>query len=622
MTTSLPERPRILIADDSSSSIKLCTTILSKEYEVISTTQGGEVVEMARSTQPHLILLDVVMPHVDGYEIFARLQADQTTHAIPVIFVTANTQKSDETRGLGVGAVDYIVKPFDPHILLVRVRTHLKRERDKQTIQRLLHQNELILNAAGEGIYGVDRRGLITFINTAAYDMLGWEAGALIGQSAHALLHYQRTNGTPYPETECPTYAAAHGNVVTRNNSDLFWRKDGTGFPVEYISTPIVETDARSSPDHAVISGVVVVFRDISQQKLLETREVRSQISRIAISALLETSLAPLSLSEQLHVALQIILSVSWLSTEYKGSIFLVDDTKQDTLVMAAQLGLSGPLNDLCREIPFGYCLCGRAAQQQNLVFASHIDSQHDITFDGMQPHGHYCVPIFFQTQVIGVLNLYLPHNHTQTPEEDAFVVTIANTLAGIIVRRKLELKLEESQKELNYLARHDKLTGLPNRMLFQEQLQHNMLRARRDRAIMAVLFIDLDRFKYVNDTYGHEVGDLLLVQVSQAIQNLLREVDTVARMGGDEFTVILCSITQEQDATLVAEKIISCLQRPFIIQGHSCEIGASIGISLFPTHADNAEALLKTADAAMYRVKEKGRNNYVLYQPGMETNR
>lgn len=136
---------------------------------------------------------------------------------------------------------------------------------------------------------------------------------------------------------------------------------------------------------------------------------------------------------------------------------------------------------------------------------------------------------------------------------------------------------------------------------------------------MMAVLFIDLDRFKYVNDTFGHETGDLLLVQVANVIHGLLREVDTVARMGGDEFTVILSSIVQAGDAILVAKKIIAQLQQPFLILGHTCEIGTSIGISLFPSHASDAEVLLKKADVAMYRVKEAGRNDFLVYRPGME---
>ena len=618
MHISPAERPTILVVDDSTSAVKMLTSILTQEYSVSVISDGYAVVDAVRIIQPTLILLDMVMPGLDGYEILQRLKADESTLHIPVIFVTSNARGSDETRGLDAGAVDYITKPFDPIIITTRIRHHVKSALYKKTIQELLLHNQMILNAAGEGIYGLNAQGLISFVNPTACTMLGWTAEELLGQNAHDLFHHTRSSGKPYPHTECPTYAAIRDGTVTRDNKDLFWRKDGTAFPVAFVSTPIQTLDTVLSPGHGDHLGAVVVFRDISQQKQLEDREARSQVSRIAISALLETSLESLSLQRQLHIALHIILSVSWLSLEYKGSIFLVDNDTQ-TLTIVAQLGLPEVLQERCANIPFGHCLCGKAAESQQVIFRNALDNDHNVHFEGIHQHGHYCVPIFAQKKLIGVLNLYIPHEHVRDPEEDAFVVTIANTLAGIIVRRKLEEKLEQSRKDLDHQARHDRLTGLPNRMLFHERLQQNLLRARRDRTMVAVLFIDLDRFKYVNDTFGHETGDQLLVQVSQAIQSLLRQVDTVARMGGDEFTVILSGIAHETDATRVADKIIALLLKPFLILGNACEIGASIGISLFPEHGTDAETLLKKADAAMYNVKEQGRNNYRLYQPGMD---
>ena len=383
-----------------------------------------------------------------------------------------------------------------------------------------------------------------------------------------------------------------------------------------YVSSPIHPRQQEQTSTKAL--GAVVVFRDISQQKAMEEREIRSQISRIAISALLETSLEPLSLRQQLDVALQIILSVSWLSIKYKGSIFLADETSQ-TLTLVAQVGLADALLIQCAKLPFGYCLCGRAAQTQALQFSNTLNHDHDVTYAGISEQGHYCMPILSHHRLLGVLNLYLPHNHVRNPEEDAFVSTIANTLAGIIERRRLEEQLEKVRTDLDHQARHDILTGLPNRVLFHERLQQSLVRARRERGMMALMFVDLDRFKCVNDTFGHETGDILLTQVAKDIQSLLRESDTVARMGGDEFTVILPSIIHAEDATLVAEKIIARLQRPFRINGNTCEIGASVGIGLFPLHADDAPGLLIKADIAMYCVKERGRNHFLLYDKEME---
>ena len=623
------DQQTILIVDDSPSAVKVFEIILRQECQVAIATSGKEALQMVKQLQPDLILLDVMMPEMDGYELCRRLKSDAETLHIPVVFLTAQETEDDAAHGLEVGAIDYIIKSYDPTLAKARIRNYLKRDLVEKNNRQLSQQNQMILAAAGEGIFGIDINGMITFVNPASCQMLGWQAGELIGKQAHSTIHHSRSSGQPYPTEQCPMHRAICDGTVHRDNKEVFWRKDGSSFPAEYVATPIQsgqngqngQANKNGQADKRGITttqGAVVVFRDISQQKQTEIREIHSQISRIAISALLETSLEPLSLAQQLHVALQIILSVSWLSIEYKGSIFLVDESSQ-TLSMAAQLGLPDVLLKKCANIPFGRCLCGRAAQEKKICFSNALDHRHDVTFPGISEHGHYCAPITSHQRLLGVLNLYLPHNHHHDPEEDAFIVTIANTLAGIIERRKLENQLEHTRKELDHLARHDTLTGLPNRMLFHERLQQSLVRSRRERSMMALLFVDLDRFKCVNDLFGHETGDMLLTQVAHDIQALLREADTVARMGGDEFTIILSNITHIEDATLVAEKIITRLCRPFRIQSNTCRIGASIGVSIYPMHGENADALLKTADAAMYHVKEKGRNHFLLYQKGME---
>ena len=610
------ERQRVLIVDDSPLAVKVLETLLREECEVFTATSGNMALQLARTVRPDLILLDIMMPDLNGYDVCRRLKQDEETRHVSVIFVTTLDREGDTARGLEVGAMDYIVKSYDPTLTMARIRNYLKLNRVEKANRQRNQQNQMILSAAGEGIYGVDGHGNITFINPAASKMLGWEIAELVGKPVHTQIHGRRADGTLNPEENCAICVAVRAGTVHRDNNDVFCRKDGACFPMEYVSTPILANDRVGEPPY--VQGAVVVFRDIRQQKAMALRERNSQISRIAISALLETSLEPLSLPKQLHVALHIILSVSWLSIEYKGSIFLVDETA-NTLVMAAQLGLPDVLQARCARVSYGHCLCGRVAQTKQLLFSNKLDHQHDVHYAGIPEHGHYCVPILSHQRLLGVLNLYLPSSHLQNAEEDAFVVTIANTLAGIIERRKLEEQLEKTRKELDRLARHDTLTGLPNRMLFHERLHQGLVWARREQGMVALLFVDLDRFKCVNDMFGHEIGDQLLTLVAKEIQGLLREVDTVARMGGDEFTVILSGIAHVEDATLVAEKIIGRLQQPFSIQGNSCDIGASIGISIFPLHASDAEALILKSDAAMYCVKERGRNHFLLYQEGME---
>ncbi|MBF0415364.1 MAG: diguanylate cyclase [Magnetococcales bacterium] len=478
---------------------------------------------------------------------------------------------------------------------------------------------------------------------------------------------------------------------------------------------------------------LLATVADVTHIYDMEKREERVMQSQIALSALLETGLEPLTLEKQLQIALHIILTVPWVSLQYQGSIFLTDPDSGD-LLLASQVGLSETQCQVCSRVKPGYCLCGRALQYREIIFASQIDARHEISYPDMHPHGHYCVPILSRNRVLGVLNLYVPNGYKKNNEEDAFLTTIANSLAGLIDLRRTQDKLRNEQEfiatilstapslvvvlnqageiilfnhacqlltgytqetivgrkigevlipkeeiaalqekldtilpgttpqeheshwltqkgdkrliawsftaidptpgtgrhiigtgvdisekrlaeqKLQFLASHDSLTGLPNRVQFMEHLLIGMAQARRTGRHLAVMFLDLDRFKPINDTLGHEVGDQLLIAAAQRIRSSVREMDVVARIGGDEFTVLMTGFNEIDHVATSARKIVSNLGKTFEIGPHRCHIGTSIGISLFPAHADDPQILLKKADQAMYAIKEAGRNNFKIW--------
>ncbi|MBF0349168.1 MAG: diguanylate cyclase, partial [Magnetococcales bacterium] len=401
--------------------------------------------------------------------------------------------------------------------------------------------------------------------------------------------------------------------------------------------------------DHHRPTRLLATVADVTHIYDMEKREERVIQSQIALSALLETGLEPLSLEKQLNFALHIILTVPWLSVKYQGSIFLLDEKTGD-LVLFSHVGLSNDLVATCTRVKPGFCLCGQTMNQNQIIFSSQIDQRHGCSYPGMEPHGHYCVPIHSRNRFLGVLNLYVPHGYEKNPEEDAFLATIANTLAGLIDHRHTEAKLRNEQEfiatvlrtapslvvvldqggqvilfnhacqlltgyhehevvgqklwsllipadevkdvqqmvrelapggrpvdyenhwltkererrliawsstaiapsketglhiictgvdisekrqaeqRLQFLASHDPLTRLPNRMQFMEHLAIGIAQARRTGRHLAVVFLDLDRFKLVNDTFGHEVGDQLLTAAAQRIRSSVREMDVVAR--------------------------------------------------------------------------------------------
>lgn len=170
--------------------------------------------------------------------------------------------------------------------------------------------------------------------------------------------------------------------------------------------------------------------------------------------------------------------------------------------------------------------------------------------------------------------------------------------------------------ERLHYLAYYDGLTGLPNRRLFMDRLNMSISHARRERKMLAVMFIDLDQFKQINDTLGHRVGDELLVGVTERMKGCLRDEDTLARLAGDEFTAILPGIHDPDAAANLARKFLECCSRPLIVGGHELCVTASIGIAIYPNDGEDADSLLHRADTAMYRIKAAGRNGYACGMP------
>ena len=192
------------------------------------------------------------------------------------------------------------------------------------------------------------------------------------------------------------------------------------------------------------------------------------------------------------------------------------------------------------------------------------------------------------------------------------FMQNVSNTLAAFIERKATE-------DRLSYMAQFDALTGLPNRTMYLDRLGHTLVEAARDKLPVAVLFVDIDRFKNVNDTLGHSAGDALLVKIAERLKASVRLGDTIGRLSGDEFAVAFAHLAREDHAGVVAQKIVEALAAPFSIDGHSVYVSASVGISVYPSDGTEPDVLLKNADTAMYRAKQSGRNAYQFYLPQMQ---
>ncbi len=433
----------ILIVDDTPTNLEVLLHILDQDYDVSIATSGDQALGLLKQgALPELILLDVMMPGLDGYQVCERIKADPATREIPVIFVTARTDTDSETRALEAGGVDFIHKPINAAVVRARVRLQLALRRRTQELERGL---------------------------------------AEIAQ-AHEQLRQ------------------AHEQI------QVLWQA------VEQSPTSIVITDRN-----ARIQYVNPYF---SRETGYSSAEVLGHNPRLLQSGLTDRG----------------VFAGLWESLA-SGQVWVGE-------------------------------LINRRKNGETYWEEAHIAPVQDARGE----ISHY---------VAVKLN---------------------------ITERK------ETHERLAYMANHDVLTGLPNRVLFFERLEQALALAHRRGTQLALLFVDLDKFKPVNDTWGHAVGDQLLRAVAQRLIERVRASDTVGRIGGDELVILLNEITRADDAARVAEELRHSLAQPFTLAGLTLEISASIGVARYPDHGQDAITLARHADDSMYLAKQAGGDRVQLF--------
>ncbi len=348
--------------------------------------------------------------------------------------------------------------------------------------------------------------------------------------------------------------------------------------------------------------------RDLEEAK--ESINRSYQVERV-LNSIRDFSFRDVTLNEILVHSLDEILSIPFLSIEDKGSIFLTEDGNEDMLTMVAKHGLSEYIENECSRVAFGRCLCGRAAETKKIVFKGTMDEEHENTYEGIAVHGHFCVPIISGDVVLGVINTYLPNGLERSLEDERFLRMTANMLSGIILRKKSEDTIEQ-------LAYYDQLTGLPNRALFMDRLKQSLARASRYDTYLGLLFMDLDHFKNLNDTFGHVIGDKFLKSAAERLKTFARTSDSVARLSGDEFLFFVGDQYDANGIAVVAGKVSSIFKEPFNIDGNEFFMTVSIGVSIYPNDGKDVTTLMKNADTAMYKAKVEGGGAIHLYTASM----
>lgn len=428
--------------------------------------------------------------------------------------------------------------------------------------ERVRARADLVLNSVGEGIVGLNLHREITFANSAVATMTGYPVEQLIGRhisqivvNADAASHDRKQEGHPSDLT-----------VHRRGTDTMVIRVNGTPFPADSVSYPIVE--------HDVMVGSVLTLKD---ERFRKRAEKEQQRTLSLLSATIEsTADGVLVVDKDGKEALLFNQRFLELWQVPESVVQTVTATKDDAPLLAY-------VTTQCKDPEVFITQVRELYRQPDLESIDIIALKDGRSFER-----------FTKPQRIG----------------------------GITVGRVWSFrditKRKQAEERLHYLANFDPLTRLPNRTLFSDRLSQALQRASWHKRSVAVLFLDLDRFKNINDTLGHALGDLVLKNVSERLTACVREGDTVARLGGDEFVLVLDNLAQEEDTRLIAHKILSTLSSPFNVEGHEFFVTTSIGIALYPNDGDTYESLIKNADTAMYRAKEKGKNNYQHYSPAL----
>ncbi len=415
-----------------------------------------------------------------------------------------------------------------------------------------------ITSTLGEGIYVTDINGVITFTNPKAQELLGRSESELLGQNAHLLFHQRPIEESGHLERDCLISNVIHSKQPYKSTEEVFWHKNGSPIYVSVNSVPFFRNNE--------IIGTLVVFDDISDRKKIELALRASEKSFKEIIEYAPIGIAIVSLDGRFTVVNQTLCNIVGYTN--------------DELIRRTFQEITYP-DDLSLDL-------------------EHVQRLLDGEIDTYRMEKRYVrkdnVPVWVQLSASIFRDEYL------TPQY--FIAQIED-----ISERKIR------DNEVHQHAYFDTLTKLPNRRMLMEKLTQTLSQSEHYQRKFALFFLDLDHFKQINDTLGHDAGDIILKEAASRLLSCVQSSDTVSRLGGDEFVIILTEISGAHDAEMLAEKILNKFSEPIDVNGSELFIGTSIGIAV---HVGDTKTtmreLMKSADSAMYESKAAGRNRYSFY--------
>jgi diguanylate cyclase (GGDEF)-like protein/PAS domain S-box-containing protein len=555
--------PCILVVDDDAMTRLLVREVLSNNgFEIIEAENGRQGLELFARTGLDMVLLDVIMPEMDGFEFLRSLDSEQL-RSVPIVMMTAVEDIHCVEQAYQLGATDFISKPIQWLLLPYRIRYVLRAHETKESLlrqQSQLQESEerlrLSLSAAKQGLWDLNIQTGYIVVNAENATMLGYDP------KEYSVIPLDNWFADIHPDDHDQVKATYLGYLS--GNLDEYrveFRKqcaDGSWLWILSIGS-IVQRDEYGQP-----LRMLGTHTDINDSKLA---------------------------GEKLHQLAKVF--------ENSGEGIILCDA--DTRVLSSNQAFTNITGYLSSEV-YNKTPPILSSQHQNQNYYQRM-------WLALEETGYWQGEIWDKRK------------NGETYPALLGISTIRNTKGAVthyicIFSDITERKATEAKIE--YLARHDPLTNLPNRTLLYDRFDQAMAHAVRNRTLVALLFLDLDRFKQINDTLGHDIGDRLLQNIAERLCHCVREVDTVCRQGGDEFIIILTDLPEIETATQIALKILDYLYQPINIEGVTISISFSIGISLFPNDGMSFHSLLNKADTAMYVAKKEGRNTFRFFSHDM----
>ena len=585
MTDTAKQRPHILIVDDVHENLHALMNILRDDYAIAAATSGEKALQLARrEPQPELILLDIRMPGMDGYAILAELKSDRVTAEIPVIFVTALSEAEDEARGLALGVADYIAKPVNPELLRARLRTQLELRRHRSSARiaatagpaEALHPPTLlVVDDVPENIHE-----LLEALKADYRIMV-----ANSGPKAIELI-----------QGPCPPDLVLLDVVMPQMDGYEVCRRikampAANRIPVIFIT---VADATREKVKGFSLGGADYIT------KPFDIEEVRARVRTHVELARLQRVL------EQ-----QVVRRTAMLEKSEEKYRILVEYSPNWEYWLAADGGYLY-VSPACTEVS-GYTPTDFFADPALMEKIIHPDDLGTWNTYGPRAAHPDAVPFILRILAKDGRERWLEHVAKPVFNDAGQSLGLRGSYCDITQRRHAE-------QELDFFTHRDPLTGLPNRALFAEFLARAIQQAEHADAEFSLLFIDLDNFKTINESLGHSAGDRLLIEVAKRLRDLLPGVDAIARIGGDEFNIIVERDPNGPGVDLVAQRMIDALSEPYTLDVNNVYVGASVGIALYPADGRDAETLQSNADAALHRAKVHGRGILRFFSPEMTT--